>query len=128
MGGGVSNRRLAQAVSRLGQLGVVSLTALDQVFVSPSRRRRSGRPHGALGEIGDADAVSVAVERLTAGVQLGAAFAFSRESRPSRDLKRRLLSPAAAGTGHVFTNPLASPTGYPFKIAQLESSLSDATV
>src|SRR5580704_4743886 len=33
MGVGVSNWRLAQAVSRLGQLGVVSGTALDQVFV-----------------------------------------------------------------------------------------------
>src|ERR1700747_1786048 len=33
MGVGVSNWRLAQAVSRLGQLGVVSGTALDQVLV-----------------------------------------------------------------------------------------------
>jgi nitronate monooxygenase len=33
MGVGVSNWRLANAVSRLGQLGVVSGTALDQVFV-----------------------------------------------------------------------------------------------
>src|ERR1035441_5543249 len=33
MGVGVSNWRLAQAVSKLGQLGVVSGTALDQVFV-----------------------------------------------------------------------------------------------
>ena len=33
MGVGVSNWRLAQAVSRIGQLGVVSGTALDQVFV-----------------------------------------------------------------------------------------------
>ena len=33
MGVGVSNWRLAQAVSKLGQLGVVSGTALDSVFV-----------------------------------------------------------------------------------------------
>src|SRR6185312_1794326 len=33
MGVGVSNWKLAQAVSRLGQLGVVSGTALDQVLV-----------------------------------------------------------------------------------------------
>src|SRR5215831_15248484 len=33
MGVGVSNWRLAQAVSRLGQLGVVSGTAIDQVLV-----------------------------------------------------------------------------------------------
>ena len=33
MGVGVSNWRLAQAVSKLGQLGVVSGTALDSLFV-----------------------------------------------------------------------------------------------
>src|SRR5579871_1447548 len=33
MGIGVSNWRLAQAVSRLGELGVVSGTALDSLFV-----------------------------------------------------------------------------------------------
>ena len=33
MGVGVSNWRLAQAVSKLGQLGVVSGTAIDQVLV-----------------------------------------------------------------------------------------------
>ena len=32
MGAGVSNWRLAQAVSRLGQLGLVSGTALDQIM------------------------------------------------------------------------------------------------
>src|SRR3954449_12075341 len=42
MGIGVSNWRLAQAVSRLGQLGVVSGTALDQVFV----RRLAGGDQG----------------------------------------------------------------------------------
>src|ERR1700724_3724030 len=41
MGVGVSNWRLAQAVSRTGQLGVVSGTALDQVFV---RRLADGDP------------------------------------------------------------------------------------
>jgi nitronate monooxygenase len=39
MGVGVSNWRLAQAVSRFGQLGVVSGTALDQVF---ARRLQDG--------------------------------------------------------------------------------------
>src|SRR5579863_5325080 len=42
MGVGVSNWRLAQAVSKLGQLGVVSGTALDSVF---SRRLADG-DHG----------------------------------------------------------------------------------
>src|ERR1700744_1913749 len=45
MGVGVSNWRLANAVSRLGQLGVVSGTALDALFV---RRLSDGDPYGAM--------------------------------------------------------------------------------
>ena len=45
MGVGVSNWRLAQAVSKLGQLGVVSGTALDQVFV---RRLADGDRDGNM--------------------------------------------------------------------------------
>ncbi len=43
MGVGISNWRLASAVSRLGQLGVVSGTALDQVL---ARRLQDGDPGG----------------------------------------------------------------------------------
>ncbi len=45
MGVAVSNWRLANAVSRLGQLGVVSGTALDQVI---ARRLQDGDPGGHL--------------------------------------------------------------------------------
>src|SRR5208337_3402357 len=45
MGVGVSNWRLAQAVSRLGQLGVVSGTALDAVLV---RRLADGDQDGHM--------------------------------------------------------------------------------
>src|SRR5215472_19300457 len=45
MGVGVSNWRLAQAVSRLGQLGVVSGTAIDQVLV---RRLADGDKGGHM--------------------------------------------------------------------------------
>jgi nitronate monooxygenase len=61
-----------------------------------------------------------------AGVQVGTAFAFSRESALRADLKSGLLTQAKAGAARVFTDPLASPTGFPFKVAQVEGSLSDA--
>jgi len=44
------------------------------------------------------------------------------------DLKERLLAQAAAGTGKVFTDPLASPTGFPFKVAQLDGTSSNPNV
>ena len=45
MGVGISNWRLANAVSRTGQLGVVSGTALDQVL---TRRLQDGDPGGHM--------------------------------------------------------------------------------
>lgn len=45
MGAGVSNWRLAQAVSSLGHLGVVSGTALEQIF---ARRLQDGDPGGHM--------------------------------------------------------------------------------
>jgi nitronate monooxygenase len=43
-------------------------------------------------------------------------------------LKQSLLAQAVTGAGQVFTDPLASPTGFPFKVAQLQGSYSDAEV
>src|ERR1035437_9840214 len=45
MGAGVSNWRLAQAVSRIGQLGLVSGTALDQIL---ARRLQDGDSGGHM--------------------------------------------------------------------------------
>src|SRR6516225_6247905 len=45
MGAAVSDWRLARAVSRLGQLGVVSGTALDLIF---ARRLQEGDPGGDM--------------------------------------------------------------------------------
>ena len=39
------------------------------------------------------------------------------------DLKASLIAQAMTGAGEVFTDPLASPTGFPFKVAQLEGTI-----
>jgi nitronate monooxygenase len=72
--------------------------------------------------------VRQALEEGAAGVQVGTAFAFTEESGLDTDVKNALLAKAVAGTGEVFTDPLASPTGFPFKVALLEGSYSDASV
>ena len=60
-----------------------------------------------------------------AGVQVGTAFAFCKESGLRDDLKRRVLAMSRAGVLDVVTDPAASPTGFPFKVLQLPGSLSD---
>ena len=61
MGAGVSNWRLAQAVSRLGQLGVVSGTALDQIF---ARRLQDGDLDGHMRRGVDAFPFPAMAERV----------------------------------------------------------------
>ena len=87
-----------------------------------------GVPFWLAGGYGNAEKLREALEQGAAGIQVGTAFAFSQESGLRPDLKNRLLAKAVTGTGEVFTDPLASPTGFPFKVAQLEGSYSDADV
>jgi nitronate monooxygenase len=80
------------------------------------------------GGYGNAKSLRFALDQGAAGVQVGTAFAFSEESGLRPDLKNELLAQAVTNSGVVFTDPLASPTGFPFKVAQLQGSYSDAAV
>jgi nitronate monooxygenase len=90
--------------------------------------RALGVPFWLAGGYGNAGKVREALDQGAAGVQVGTAFAFTRESGLESGLKKTLLAQAVAGTGEVFTDPLASPTGFPFKVAQLQGSYSDPEV
>lgn len=90
--------------------------------------RELGVPFWLAGGYGNADKLREALEMGAAGVQVGTAFAFSEESGMRPDLKKRLLAQALEGVGDVYTDPLASPTGFPFKVAQLEGTSSALNV
>ena len=87
--------------------------------------RELGLPFWLAGEFGHPEKVSAALAAGATGVQVGTAFAFCEESGLRQDYKQALLEQAIAGQAKVFTDPLASPTGFPFKVAQLENTLSD---
>jgi nitronate monooxygenase len=90
--------------------------------------RALGVPFWLAGGYGSPDKLREALEEGAAGVQVGTAFAFTEESGLRDDLKKELLTQAAAKNATVFTDPLASPTGFPFKVAQLEGTSSGASV
>ena len=98
----------------------------DQVNIA--ELRTLGVPFWLAGGYGNAEKLREALSQGAAGVQVGTAFAFSRESGLRADLKKSLLAHAVTGTGEVFTDPLASPTGFPFKVALLEGTYSDPEV
>ncbi len=75
--------------------------------------RALGVPFWLAGGYGSAAKLQEALDQGATGVQVGTAFAFSRESGMRADLKSRLIEQAMAGAGEVFTDPLASPTRFP---------------
>ena len=90
--------------------------------------RELGLPFWLAGDYGRPEKVREALGARAAGVQVGTAFAFCEESGLRQDYKQALLEKASAGQARVFTDPLASPTGFPFKVALLEGTLSNPDV
>jgi nitronate monooxygenase len=87
-----------------------------------------GVPFWLAGGYGHPEKLSEALAQGAAGIQVGTAFEFAEESGLREDYKRALLAKAIAGAAQVFTDPLASPTRFPFKVARLEGTGSEADV
>jgi len=87
----------------------------------------TGLPFWLAGAYATPERVAEACAAGAAGVQIGTLFAMSKESGLRPDLKAELVAQLAADTLVVRNDPRASPTGFPFKVAELEESLSDET-
>ncbi len=90
--------------------------------------RKIGRPFWLAGSRAFPSQVREALEMGATGVQLGTAFAYCEESGLAPALKERVLQASRERRAKVYTDPVASPTGFPFKVVQLEGTLSDETV
>ena len=98
----------------------------DQVDLG--KIRELGVPFWLAGGYGSPQKVREALAAGAAGVQVGTAFAYCAESGLRDDYKQGLLAKVLSGDARVVTNSLASPTGFPFKVAQLEGTLSEHDV
>ncbi len=90
--------------------------------------RELGLPFWLAGGYGTAERLEEALALGAAGVQVGTAFALCRESGIAPEIKARIIALVRSGQADVLTDPNASPTGFPFKVAQLDGSLSSAAV
>lgn len=90
--------------------------------------RALGVPFWLAGGYGSADKLREALAAGAAGVQVGTAFAFSEESGLRLDLKSKLIAQARTASAAVMTDSRVSPTGFPFKVAQLQGTGSEAAV
>jgi len=90
--------------------------------------RKLGLPFWMAGGYGSAERLKEALDQGAAGVQVGTPFALCMESGIAPELRQALMARALAGKGKVFTDAKASPTGFPFKVAKLEGTLSEAKI
>jgi nitronate monooxygenase len=90
--------------------------------------REIGLPFYLAGGFGAPRRLPEALALGASGVQVGTAFAFCKESGIDPEIKAEVLQQAKAGTAEVFTDPLASPTGFPFKVVTVPGTLSEPDV
>jgi nitronate monooxygenase len=83
-----------------------------------------GLPFWLAGSYAEPDRVVEALESGATGVQVGTAFAYAEESGIEPDIKAQVLGMSRRGEARVFTDPRASPTGFPFKILEMDDTHS----
>ena len=84
-----------------------------------------GLPFWLAGSYGSPEQLKHALECGAQGIQVGTAFAFCEESGMVPEVKAQVLELAAKGQLKIYTDPKASPTGFPFKVVELEGTMWD---
>ncbi len=114
--------------------GVPNLTANGQPiyggrdFIDLENIRKLGLPFWLAGAYGSSEGLRSALDAGASGIQVGTAFALCRESCLAPSVRQALIHDALTGNAVVFTDPVASPTGFPFKVAAVKDSLSEKAV
>jgi nitronate monooxygenase len=114
--------------------GPLSLNTAGEPIYGPrdvpdlEKIRELGLPFWMAGSYGHPRRLQEALEIGATGIQVGSAFAFCEESGIDPALKQKVIDEAIAGRIRVFTDPIASPTGFPFKVVQLDESISSTEV
>jgi len=97
----------------------------DRDRVDLEKMRSLGLPFWLAGGYGSADGLRRALAHGAAGIQVGTAFALCNESGLRDDYRDDILQRVAAGSVEVFTDPEASPAGFPFKVVRLEHTMAN---
>ncbi|MCH7847364.1 MAG: nitronate monooxygenase [Planctomycetes bacterium] len=85
-----------------------------------------GLPFWLAGSYAEPERIAEALRQGATGVQIGTAFAYCEESGLEHELKAKVLAMSRTGDARVYTDPIASPTGFPFKVVLMEDTHSDA--
>jgi nitronate monooxygenase len=98
----------------------------ERDVVDLAKMRELGVPFWLAGGTGSPEALQRARAAGAAGVQVGTLFAWCEESGMAEPIRNRVLTAVRNGGASIFTDPLASPTGYPFKVVRTPGDGGDA--
>lgn len=96
--------------------------------VNLAKFREMGLPFWLAGGYGSAQKLQEALSEGAAGIQVGTAFAYCQESGFEPQLRDYIVGRVLEGESVVRTDPLVSPTGFPFKVVQVPGTLSEQAV
>jgi len=97
----------------------------EKDVVDPEKMKQFGLPFWFAGGYGNPQQVKNILAAGATGVQVGTAFALCDESGMEASLKQEVLRQVFDEAAQILTSPTASPTGFPFKVAQVPGTLSD---
>lgn len=87
--------------------------------------RKLGKDFWLAGSYGTENGLRKAQELGAKGIQVGSLFALAQESGLDHELKQEMISKILSDELEVITDPKASPTNFPFKVARLPGTLSE---
>jgi nitronate monooxygenase len=98
----------------------------ERDIVDLDKMSELGLPFWLAGGAGSPERLQAARAAGAAGIQVGTLFAYCEESGFTSALKNQVREGVVQGRVGVRTDPRASPTGYPFKIVEIEGVNSRA--
>ena len=87
---------------------------------------KAGLPYWIAGGSGTPEMLAAAREAGARGIQVGTVFALCSDSGLDPEIRAQLLEGIARDELVVHTDPVASPTGFPFKVVDVSGTMSDA--
>ncbi len=90
--------------------------------------RDLGLPFWLAGSYGRPGKLAEAQALGAVGIQVGTAFAYCDESGLAPNFKVDAIEKSRRGEIRIFTDPNASPTGFPFKVLQADHTISDSEI
>ncbi|WP_234800544.1 nitronate monooxygenase [Luteitalea pratensis] len=100
----------------------------DRDKVDLAAFREFGVPFWLAGGYGTPAGLRAALTQGAAGVQVGTAFALCDDSGMRPDYRAEVLADMRMAGTRVRTDPLASPTGFPFKVADVPGTIANPDV